>query len=143
MAKLMGPYRKPTQPRQDRLEERFSKGIELLLEISSLGVPVVVEGIKDITALRGLGLTGPIYSLAGHSIVSFADELASSESLLILFDFDRRGEQLARQLATQLQGRGVTLLSEERNQLRRAFCWHVRVIEGLKQYENTSKGTKF
>jgi 5S rRNA maturation endonuclease (ribonuclease M5) len=142
-AKPMGTYRKPTQPRQDRLEERFSKGIELLITISSRGVPIVVEGLKDITALRGLGLTGPIHSFAGHNIVSLADELASAGSLLILFDFDRRGEQLTRQLSDQLQGRGVTLLTNERNQLRRAFCWHVRVIEGLKEADNTSKGTKF
>ncbi|MFX0169151.1 MAG: hypothetical protein ACFE89_07320 [Candidatus Hodarchaeota archaeon] len=139
----MKTRKKTTQSRQDQLEDQFTKGIDLLRKISNQGIAVVVEGVKDITALRGLGLTGPIHLLASHSIVSLADELASCEALLILFDFDRRGEQLARQLSTQLQGRGVTLLQDERNQLRRAFCWHVRVIEGLKQFDNSSKGTKF
>jgi 5S rRNA maturation endonuclease (ribonuclease M5) len=113
-------------------EERFRKGVKRLLGLSSKGVPIAVEGIKDITALRRMGVTGPIHSLAGHSIVSIADELADSDQLLILFDFDRRGEQLTRQLTHQLQGRGVHLLLKERSQLRRAFCWYSRVIEGLK-----------
>lgn len=139
----MCPQRKATQSKQERLEERFSKGLQLLRDLSDEGVPIVVEGIKDISALRGLGLSGPIHSLAGHNIVSLADELASSKRLLILFDFDRRGGQLTRHLIRQLEGRGVTILHGERHLLRRAFCWRVRVIEGLKQPIDSPKGTKF
>ncbi|MFX1300328.1 MAG: hypothetical protein ACFFAL_08995 [Promethearchaeota archaeon] len=139
----MCPYQKTPQSKQERLEERFARGIRLLLELSEEGVPIVVEGIKDITALRGLGLTGPIHTLAGHNIVSLADELAEVQRLLILFDFDRRGGQLTRHLTKQLEGRGVKLLHKERHQLRRAFSWRVHVIEGLKEIDNCSKGTKF
>ncbi len=139
----MCPYQKSPQSKRERLEKRFERGIRLLLELSGEGVPIVVEGIKDITALRGLGLTGPIHALAGHNIVSLADELAEAQRLLILFDFDRRGGQLTRHLINQLEGRGVTLLHNERHQLRRAFSWRVRVIEGLKEIDNCSKGTKF
>ena len=139
----MCPQRNATQSKQERLQERFAKGLQLLITLSENGVPIVVEGIKDITALRGLGLTGPIHTLAGHNIVSLADELAHSNRLLILFDFDRRGGQLTRHLITQLEGRGVTILHKERHQLRQAFCWRVRVIEGLKPIDKTPKGTKF
>jgi 5S rRNA maturation endonuclease (ribonuclease M5) len=139
----MRAQRKESKAHEIKFVERFEKGLKLLRTLSNQGTAIVVEGVKDITALRGLGLTGPIHSLAGHSVVSLADELASVKTLLILFDFDRRGEQLARQLATQLEGRGVTLLLKERSQLRRAFCWRVRVIEGLKQSDDTSKGAKF
>lgn len=134
---------KTPRPTEEKFKERFEKGIRLLIELSSQGIPIVVEGIKDITALRGLGLTGPIQALSGHNIVSLADALADSNQLLILFDFDRRGEQLAKRLAHQLEGRGVQLLQKERNQLRRAFCWQVRVIEGLKPLDGGSKGGKF
>jgi 5S rRNA maturation endonuclease (ribonuclease M5) len=139
----MCPQRKATQSKQERLLERFEKGLRLLIQLSEDSVPIVVEGIKDITALRGLGLTGPIHALAGHNIVSLADELADSRRLLILFDFDRRGGQLTRYLIMQLEGRGVKILHRERHQLRRAFCWRVRVIEGLKPLDISSKGTKF
>jgi 5S rRNA maturation endonuclease (ribonuclease M5) len=139
----MSPHRKNPQSLQEKLEVSFAKGIQLLFDLSSEGVPIVVEGIKDITALRGLGLTGPIHALAGHNIVSLADELADSERLLILFDFDRRGYQLTRHLIKQLEGRGLTILHRERRQLKQAFCWRVRVIEGLKEIDNPPKGTKF
>ena len=139
----MRSQRKEPKANEIEFSERFEKGLKLLRSLSKQGTAIVVEGIKDITALRGLGLTGPIHSLVGHSVVSLADELASVGTLLILFDFDRRGEQLARQLSTQLEGRGVTLLHNERSQLRQAFCWRVRVIEGLKPLDGTSKGTKF
>lgn len=139
----MRPQRKATQSKQERLQERFDKGLQLLIELSEEGVPIVVEGLKDVTALRGLGLSGPIHVLAGHNIVSLADELADARRLLILFDFDRRGGQLTRYLTKQLEGRGVNILHRERHQLRRAFCWRVRVIEGLKQIDNSPKGTKF
>jgi 5S rRNA maturation endonuclease (ribonuclease M5) len=139
----MSPQRKATQSKQEILIERFERGLQLLRDISNDDVPIVVEGIKDITALRGLRLTGPIHALAGHNIVSLADELADSRRLLILFDFDRRGGQLTRHLIKQLEGRGVSVLHKERHQLRRAFCWHVRVIEGLKQINKSPKGTRF
>jgi 5S rRNA maturation endonuclease (ribonuclease M5) len=139
----MCPQRKSTQSKQERLQERFDRGIQLLIDLSREGVPIVVEGLKDITALRGLGLSGPIHSLAGHNIVSLGDELADTRRLLILFDFDRRGGQLTRYLTRQLEGRGVNILHRERHQLRRAFCWRVRVIEGLKRADYSSKATKF
>ncbi|MFX1565074.1 MAG: toprim domain-containing protein [Promethearchaeota archaeon] len=139
----MPSQRKLTQSKQERLIESFEKGLKLLSELSQEGVVIVVEGLKDIAALRELGLTGPIHSLAGHNIVGLADELANSQRLLILFDFDRRGGQLTRHLINQLEGRKVTILHRERHQLRRAFCWRVRVIEGLKKIDKTPKGTKF
>jgi 5S rRNA maturation endonuclease (ribonuclease M5) len=139
----MGSQRKAAQSKRERLEERFEKGLRLLIELSANDVPIIVEGNKDVSALRRLGLTGPIHALAGHSVVSLADELADSHCLLILFDFDRRGGQLTRHLIKQLDGRGVKILTRERHQLRRAFCWRVRVIEGLKPIDKSPKGTKF
>ncbi len=117
---------------QDPREERFQKGIQLLLEISEKAIPIIVEGPKDVAALRALGLNGPIITLAGRRLVELADEFANYLQLLILFDFDRRGNQLARQLTEALQSIGVEVLVEIRRKLGRAFCWRVRVIEGLK-----------
>jgi 5S rRNA maturation endonuclease (ribonuclease M5) len=127
---------------QQLLEERFRRGIALLVELSDSGVPIAVEGHKDVAALRRLGLTGPIWRLGRHGIVALADELTRYDKLLVLFDFDDRGEELARQLTEQLQGRGTTILEETRRRLRRAFCWKARVIEGLKPSENSRKAAK-
>jgi 5S rRNA maturation endonuclease (ribonuclease M5) len=126
----------------DPREERFQKGIQLLVELSEKTIPIIVEGPKDVAALRTLGLKGPIITLAGRSLVALTDELTDSQQLLILFDFDRRGNQLASQLTKSLQGIGVEVLVETRRKLSRAFCWRVRVIEGLKTHYQPSKGAK-
>lgn len=124
--------------KQELLEEEFRRGLAHLVELSGSGVVVVVEGLKDVAALQRLGLSGLIITLSGQSVVDVADKLAEYERVLVLFDFDRRGEQLARQLVRQLRGRGVVLLGEVRRRLRRAFSWQSRVIEGLKPLEGVS-----
>ena len=127
---------------QQLLEERFQRGLSLLTELSESGVPITVEGSKDVAALRRLGLTGPIFKLGRHSILTLADELTQYDKLLVLFDFDARGEELARHLTEQLQGRRTVILEEMRRKLRRAFCWKARVIEGLKLSEGNRKAAK-
>lgn len=127
---------------KDIREERFQQGIRTLQELSEKGTPIVVEGVKDFSALSRLGLNGPIHILAGHGLVSFADELSQYDEVLILFDFDRRGKQLTNQLAELLQGYGVTILQDIRQKLRRAFSWRVRVIEGLKPIDDSPKATR-
>lgn len=127
---------------QRLLEERFRQGISLLTELSESGVPIAVEGRKDVAALRRLGLTGPIFKLGRHSILTLADELMQYDKLLVLFDFDARGEELADQLTEQLQGRGTAILEDVRRRLRRAFCWRARVVEGLKLSEGNRKAAK-
>lgn len=128
--------------KKDSREERFQQGIRTLQELSDKGTPIVVEGVKDVSALSKLGLNGPIHVLAGHSLVSFADELSQIDEVLILFDFDRRGNRLTYQLTELLQGYGVTILQDIRQKLRHAFSWRVRVIEGLKPINDSPKAAK-
>lgn len=116
-----------------QLEERFDKGLELLMEISEEGIPIVVEGLKDVATLRQIGLNGPIFTLVGQSIVTLADKLSDFNCLLILFDFDRQGKRLTEKLVEQLQGRGLRIMHDARQTLQHAFSWHTRVIEGLKK----------
>jgi 5S rRNA maturation endonuclease (ribonuclease M5) len=136
------PAKDRTSTSRRLLEERFEQAITLLKELSESGIPIAVEGDKDVTALRQLGLSGPICRLGRHSIVALADELTRYEKLLVLFDFDDRGEELARQLSEQLRGRGTTILEDTRRKLRRALCWRARVIEGLKPPEGSRKAAK-
>jgi len=120
------------QSHLEELEERMRRGISLLAELSGEGVAIVVEGVRDVAALRRLGLQGPLYTLAGNSVVSLADRLSCHDRVLVLFDFDLRGERLAAQLTEHLQGQGTTVLQWARRHLARAFSWRTRVIEGLK-----------
>lgn len=116
----------------EMLEERMRRGLALLLELSEEGVAIAVEGARDVEALRGLGVSGPLYTLAGRNMVSLADILSRHRRVLILFDFDCRGERLAAQLTERLTERGVRVLQWARRRLSRAFTWRTRVVEGLK-----------
>ncbi|MFX1474946.1 MAG: toprim domain-containing protein [Promethearchaeota archaeon] len=129
--------------KQELLEESFRNGVTLLIELSAEGVIVVVEGQKDALSLRRLGLTGPIVTLAGHSIITLAESFAGASRVLILFDFDTRGEQLTELLTLQLQGTGTRIQYIIRKKLKRAFSWQSRVIEGLKPLDAGSSTTKF
>jgi 5S rRNA maturation endonuclease (ribonuclease M5) len=128
---------------QELLEKRFREGVALLRELSKNGVVVVVEGQKDIAALQRIGVTGPIISLSGHNVVALAELLAGKNQVLILFDFDTRGEQLTKLLITQLHGTGTKIHHDVRKKLRKAFSWQSRVIEGLRLPNGTSDTTKF
>lgn len=128
---------------QKLLEEGFRNGVALLVELSKNGVVVIVEGQKDVISLRHLGLTGPIIPLAGHSVLTLAEMLAGNAQVLILFDFDTRGEQLTRLLISQLHGTGTRVHHDFRRKLKKAFSWQSRVIEGLRPLNRDTNTTKF
>jgi len=70
-------------------------------------IPVIVEGEKDITALRSFGLKGEIISLnKGVSLTDFCDSIARTYcEVIILTDWDRRGGYLAHTIERYLFGR--------------------------------------
>ncbi len=138
----MSSTRNALSAMQELLEEKFRDGVALLIELSREGVVVIAEGQKDITSLRRLGLTGPIVPLAGHSVITLADLLAGDSQVLILFDFDTRGEQLTKLLTSQLHGTGTRIHHDFRRKLRKAFSWQSRVIEGLSPLDRDSSTTK-
>ena len=69
--------------------------------------PIIVEGEKDIAALRNLGIQGEIISLnTGVSVTNFCDYLVRKyKKIIILTDWDRRGGQLCHSIEKNLRGR--------------------------------------
>jgi 5S rRNA maturation endonuclease (ribonuclease M5) len=70
-------------------------------------ITIVVEGEKDIIALRKLGVLGKIISLnKGFNLIDFADYIAKNfKEIIILTDWDRRGGFLCHTLIRNLKGR--------------------------------------
>jgi 5S rRNA maturation endonuclease (ribonuclease M5) len=66
--------------------------------------PVVVEGARDVAALRTLGLRGRIIQLhCGRPIAEVGETISREWSaVIILLDWDRRGRQLEAQLTRHL-----------------------------------------
>jgi len=87
------------------LEDLEKKLIELQDE--NKNIPIIVEGEKDIEALKKLGIKGAIISLnKGVSLTNFCDKLTHDyKEIIILTDWDRKGGFLCYTIKKNLQGR--------------------------------------
>lgn len=87
--------------RASRLREVFDA-----LYALNLSTPVIVEGKRDASALRKLGLTGDIFILhGGRGIYDFCEEISEKyHRVIILLDWDERGESLHKTLCRLLHG---------------------------------------
>lgn len=94
----------PTTEDLDRAE-RLHEVIEALCEVNKR-FPVVVEGKKDMQALRRLGLAGDIIPLhSGKGLYDFSEELAERFSkVVLLLDWDMKGDSLFASLTDNLHG---------------------------------------
>ena len=88
--------------------EEFEKAL-IELQEENKEVPVIVEGEKDIEALKKLGVTGLIISLnSGSSLIDFCDKIAREfKEIIILTDWDRKGGFLCSTIKRNLQGRVI------------------------------------
>ena len=95
---------------------------------------ILVEGTRDVEALRFLGVTTPIdvFSHVGqveHDIATHISERA--RSILILTDYDEKGVILAKRLTELLTAEGVLIQAELRKKI-----GHLMGILGLKTVES-------
>ncbi|NOS61600.1 MAG: topoisomerase [Nitrosarchaeum sp.] len=97
---------------------------------------VVVEGKRDVSALKKLGFSGQIIEFHKFGgIVNFADYVARYEKLIILFDRDRKGRYLTGKTIQLLQRRTKIDLSFKRK-LAVITKGKVRFVEQLVCYES-------
>ena len=101
-------------------------------------IPIIVEGEKDINALRKLDIDGPIISVnAGISLTDFCDKIADNyKDIIILTDWDRRGGYLCHTIKKNLEGRVNCNIY-----YRGIFAKNsmIRTIEGLPSWIDTMK----
>ena len=88
-------------------EEKILQIIEALSEESARGTPIVVEGKKDVEALRALGVEGKLVTVKTGSksfldVVSELEQMKVAEVVLFL-DFDRRGKEGTKRLKQCLE----------------------------------------
>ena len=101
-------------------------------------IPIIVEGEKDILALRRLGIDGTIISLnLGVSLTNFCDKLADEfKDIIILTDWDRRGGFLCHTIKRNLEGRVNCDIHYRELFARNAM---IRTVEGLPSWIDTMK----
>ena len=124
-----------------RKAELLTELLEKLASESTKGVPIVVEGQKDIGALRQLNVEGKIVS-SKTSGKSFLDILTEIENLkarevILLLDFDRRGVEWTHRLKQHLEKTRIKPNLTYWNELYGLVGRDLKDIEGLPAFIET------
>jgi 5S rRNA maturation endonuclease (ribonuclease M5) len=98
--------------------------------------PIIVEGDKDITALRKLGMTGEIIRFnKGQSVPNFCDTIALKyRKIILLTDWDWRGGRLGSSIKKHLENRVECNTSYRQIFAQRCTC---RTVEGMPSWLKT------
>jgi len=101
-------------------------------------IPILVEGDKDIEALKKLNIIGIVFSLnKGMSLTNFCDYIAKKyDKIIILTDWDKKGGQLCYKLKNNLIGR-VDCDLEFRKKIAKKTT--IKTVEGLPSWIDTIK----
>ena len=105
---------------------------KFVLELNSNGKSVVVvEGKRDVMALKKIGYVGKILEFHKFGgMIKFADSAARHEKVVFLFDMDRKGRSLTARAIELLQRRTKIDLSCRRD-LRIITKGKIKQIEQL------------
>ncbi|MBU1159313.1 MAG: toprim domain-containing protein [Candidatus Thermoplasmatota archaeon] len=116
-------------------QERLEKILELAseLEHESATKPIIVEGLKDVEALKKMGVRNNVTSLSkGLSIIRFCEDVSRQfRSVVVLTDWDRKGGKLARMLKDAFETNGVKVDLDLRAKLVILSKKEIKDIEGL------------
>ncbi len=119
-------------------EKKVEKIEETLNEIKGEceeGTPILVEGVHDRLSLAALGIEGKIFQLNGRKkLLNFLESLSGYPRMIVLTDFDRTGEELAKFCSKHLKPLGVEPLLEPREKLKRLLRRDVKDIEGMVRF---------
>jgi 5S rRNA maturation endonuclease (ribonuclease M5) len=115
----------------DALEELLSS----LLDASSQGAAVIVEGKRDELALRSLGLRGPMIMASRRSALDLAEDAARRfQKIVMLTDWDAKGDEMASNIDMHLRSMGVRAELDIRNKLKKLVKKEIKDVESLSLY---------
>jgi 5S rRNA maturation endonuclease (ribonuclease M5) len=122
-------------------EEKILQVLEALAEESAQGKPIVVEGKKDVEALRASGVAGTVITVKTGG-KSFLDTVSEIEKIgfpeVILFlDFDRRGKEGTKRLKRSLERAKIKPNIKFWRALSALVGKEIQCVESLTAYLNT------
>jgi len=124
-------------------ERRFSEFGEFLgglvkelNDLSNDGTAVLVEGKRDYNALRGLGYSGPLFTIAimTSSAATRQRIRKKVKQMVILTDLDTEGQRLASKSIKFLANEGIRPSLAQRKRLSAASRGVFLHIENLKRF---------
>jgi 2,5-diamino-6-(ribosylamino)-4(3H)-pyrimidinone 5'-phosphate reductase len=124
-------------------EERIQQVLGCLIEESSKGILIIVEGRNDVETLRRLGVDGKIITAktGGRTQLDVIREVEESgaKEVIVLLDFDRRGREWTRVFKQRLEKARIKPNLTFWNELIRFAGRDVKDVEGLASYIQTLK----
>lgn len=118
--------------------QRLEELDELLTDLREANktVPIIVEGEKDIAALRRLEMTGEIIRFnTGQSVPDFCESIAQKyQKIILLTDWDWRGGRLGSSMKKHLENRVECNLNYRQTLAHLCIC---RTVEGIPSWLET------
>jgi len=115
--------------------EALEELLATLIEASGQGAATIVEGRRDLLALRALGLTGPVIMALHRSALDLAEEAARSyREIILLTDWDRKGDEMARIIDQHLRSVGSRPDREIRSRIKMLVRKEIKDVESLHHY---------
>lgn len=132
-----GLWRTIEQQRMGRLTEKERNLIETVQSLDSRypNLLVIVEGKRDVSVLRNLGLKAPIIKTqTGLTRPRLLEKILAQAGIdgqvLILTDFDKKGKEIYKFIEKELELSGIKNLKRERRMIRK-YMEHWTTIEQL------------
>lgn len=123
--------------------EKIQKILEALVEESARRIPIVVEGKKDVDALRQFGVAGPVlcFKTRGKTLSDAMQEIEQTETkeVILLLDFDRRGKEGTNLLKENLERAHIAPNLAFWQSLSSLLARDVQCVESISAYVKTLK----
>ena len=115
--------------------EALEELISALLEASWRGAVIIVEGRRDQESLRALGIPGPVITASHKPALVLAEDVARAHrEIIVLTDWDEKGEEMALQIEKHLRCSGSRGDVEIRSRLKRLVKKDIKDVESLSRY---------
>jgi 5S rRNA maturation endonuclease (ribonuclease M5) len=122
-------------------QEKIQRILDALAEESAKGTLIIVEGKKDVEALRSFGVTGPVLSVktGGKSFTEALHEIeqTGASEVILLLDFDRRGKEGTYRLKQNLERAKTKPNLKFWRELSALLAREIQCIESLNSYLET------
>ena len=115
--------------------EAMEELIASLLDASCQGAAIIVEGRRDMQALRALGLPGPVIMASRRSALDLAEDAARSYAeIILLTDWDGKGDEMCKTIEYHLRSVGSRPDKEIRSRLKKLVKKEIKDVESLSRY---------
>lgn len=130
-----GRDKQESRPKRTYDLEALEELIASLLEASCQGAAVIVEGRRDLLALRSLGLCGPVIMASRLSALDVAEDAARNYSQVILLtDWDDKGDEMCQTIGRHLRSVGIRPDGLIRSRLKSLVKKEIKDVESLGRY---------